>query len=84
MQGVRTVSGAANTYYFQRNLQGDVVAIYDTSGNILTVTHQAEGDDITASTAKALGFYVIKGEPATDIDTLIDTYESEDYTCVEK
>jgi RHS repeat-associated protein len=25
-------SGATNTYYFQRNLQGDVVAIYNTSG----------------------------------------------------
>ena len=32
MQGVRTVNGTANTYYFQRNLLGDVVAIYDTSG----------------------------------------------------
>ena len=29
---VRTVNGAANTYYFQRNLLGDVVAIFDTNG----------------------------------------------------
>ena len=35
MQGVRTVNGTANTYYFQRNLLGDVVAIYDTSGNLV-------------------------------------------------
>ena len=32
---VRTVNGTANTYYFQRNLLGDVVAIYDTSGNMV-------------------------------------------------
>lgn len=32
---VRTVNGAANTYYFQRNLLGDVVAIFDTSGNMV-------------------------------------------------
>ena len=29
---VHTVGTTANTYYFQRNLQGDVVAIYDTNG----------------------------------------------------
>ena len=29
---VRTVNGTANTYYFQRNLLGDVVAIFDTNG----------------------------------------------------
>ena len=27
------VPGATNTYYFERNLLGDVIAIYDTSGN---------------------------------------------------
>lgn len=32
---VRTVGSTANTYYFQRNLLGDVVAIYDTSGNMV-------------------------------------------------
>lgn len=26
-------SGATNTYYFQRNLQGDVIGIYNTNGN---------------------------------------------------
>ena len=29
---VYTVDGSANTYYFQRNLFGDVIGIYDTSG----------------------------------------------------
>lgn len=29
-----TALGATNTYYFLRNLQGDVVGIYDTSGNL--------------------------------------------------
>ena len=28
-----SVPGATNTYYFERNLLGDVIAIYDTSGN---------------------------------------------------
>ena len=32
---VRTDNGVASTYYFQRNLLGDVVAIYDTSGNMV-------------------------------------------------
>lgn len=31
---VHTVGTTANTYYFQRNLQGDVVAIYDTNGTL--------------------------------------------------
>ena len=30
---VRTASGVTNAYYFQRNLLGDVIAIYDTTGN---------------------------------------------------
>lgn len=35
MVGVRRVKGnATNEYYFQRNLQGDVVSIYDTSGDL--------------------------------------------------
>jgi uncharacterized protein RhaS with RHS repeats len=29
---VYTASGATNTYYFQRNLLGDVIGIYNTSG----------------------------------------------------
>ena len=57
---------------------------YDVSGNTTTITHQAEGDDIDSKTAKILDFYVIKGEPATDLETLIDTFESDGYTCVEK
>ena len=31
---VHTVGTTANTYYFQRNLQGDVVAIYDSYGSL--------------------------------------------------
>ena len=57
---------------------------YDTNGITMTVTHQAEGEDIDSKTARILGFYVVKGEPATDIDTLLDTYETDGYTCVEK
>ena len=30
----RTAGGASNLYYFRRNLQGDVVAIYDTNGTL--------------------------------------------------
>ncbi len=57
---------------------------YDTSGKTMTATHQAEGDDIDSQSAKVLGFYVIKGEPQTDIDTLLDSYETDGYTCVQK
>ena len=57
---------------------------YDTNGITMTVTHQAEGEDINSKTARILGFYVVKGEPVTDIDTLLDTYETDGYTCVEK
>ena len=57
---------------------------YDTNGITMTVTHQAEGEDIDSKTARILGFYVVKGEPVTDIDTLLDTYETDGYTCVEK
>lgn len=32
---VHTVGDTASTYYFHRNLLGDVVAIYDTSGNMV-------------------------------------------------
>ena len=57
---------------------------YEVNGSVLTVAHQAEGDDIDATTARILDLYVVKGEPATDIDTLTDAYEADGYTCVEK
>ncbi|MBR5621078.1 hypothetical protein IKW75_01170 [Candidatus Saccharibacteria bacterium] len=57
---------------------------YNVVDNTLTVTHQASGDDIEASNARALGLYVIKGEVVDDPDTLIDNYETDGYTCVEK
>ena len=57
---------------------------YDVIDNTLTVTHQASGDVIEASNARVLGFYVIKGEVVDDSETLIDNYETDGYTCVEK
>ena len=39
------VPGATNTYYFERNLLGDVIAIYDTSGNrVGAYTYDAWGN----------------------------------------
>ena len=57
---------------------------YDTNGSTTTITHQAEADDITSKSAKVLDFTVLRGEPVTDIDTLLETYEADGYTCVEK
>lgn len=57
---------------------------YDVSDSVMTITHQAEGDDIDSENAEILDFYVIKGEPQTDIDTLLDAYETDGYTCIEK
>ena len=33
---IYTTDSSSATYYFQRNIQGDVVAIYDTNGNKVT------------------------------------------------
>ena len=42
---VRTASGVTNAYYFQRNLLGDVVAIYDTNGaKIVEYAYDAWGN----------------------------------------
>ena len=57
---------------------------YDAKDGTVTVTHQAEGEDIDDKTAKILDLYVVKGEPVIDIDTLLDTYETDGYTCVQK
>ncbi len=57
---------------------------YNVVDNKLTVTHQADGDVIEASNARALGLYVIKGEVVDDPETLIDNYETDGYTCEEK
>ncbi len=64
--------------------QDPFTSAFDVNGTTLTVTHQAEGADITSSNARILDLYVVKGEPITDIDTLQDTYETDGYTCVEK
>ena len=48
---VRTASGVTNAYYFQRNLQGDIVAIYDTNGTkIVEYTYDAWGNCTINST----------------------------------
>lgn len=57
---------------------------YNVVDNSLTVTHQADGDAIDETNARALGLYVIKGEVVDDPETLIDNYETDGYTCVEK
>ncbi len=57
---------------------------YNVVDNSLTVTHQADGDTIDETNARALGLYVVKGEVVDDPDTLIDNYETDGYTCVEK
>ena len=42
---VRTASGVTNAYYFQRNLLGDVIAIYDTNGTkIVEYAYDAWGN----------------------------------------
>ncbi|MBR2589072.1 hypothetical protein IKE84_01905 [Candidatus Saccharibacteria bacterium] len=60
------------------------VSSYDTNGNTLTVTHQADGADIDSTNAKVLGLFVLRGEPITDIETLQDSYEEDGFTCVVK
>ena len=60
------------------------VSSYDTNGNTLTVTHQADGADIDNTNAKVLGLFVLRGEPITDIETLQDSYEEDGFTCVVK
>lgn len=57
---------------------------YNVIDNSLTVTHQADGDTIDENNARALGLYVVKGEVIDDPETLIDNYETDGYTCVEK
>ncbi len=57
---------------------------YNNNGTDVTVTHQADGDEIDNLNARVLGFYVIRGEVADDIDTLTDMYESNGYTCTTK
>ena len=48
---VRTASGATNAYYFQKNLLGDVIAIYDTNGTkIVEYTYDAWGNCTIKST----------------------------------
>ena len=74
-----------NTLVSNAGLTSDpFTSSYDAKGTTVTVTHQAEGADITSQNARILGLYVVKGEPITDIDTLLDIYETDGYTCVEK
>ena len=53
---VFTVNGTANTYYYQRNLLGDVVGIYDTNGNkVVGYAYDAWGNcTVTSSTNSEL------------------------------
>ena len=63
-----TTGGATNLYYFQRNLQGDVVAIYDTNGTLkakylydaygnCTVIYGADLDIAKANPIRYRGYY---------------------------
>ena len=57
---------------------------YNIEGSSINVIHQADGDEIDTSNAKIFGFYVIRGEVATDAETLTDMFESNGYTCSQK
>ena len=66
---VHTYNGASSTYYFSRNLQGDIVAIYNTSGNVVARYNYdafgkctiAGGSNITIANANSFryrGYYL--------------------------
>lgn len=57
---------------------------YSIIDNVLTVTHQADADDIDASNARVLDFYVVRSEVVDDPDTIIDEYEGNGFICEEK
>ena len=52
---IYTNNGTSTTYYFQRNIQGDVVAIYDTNGNKVTeYAYDAFGNCTILSTTNTI------------------------------
>lgn len=57
---------------------------YDVNGTSLTVTHQAEADDIDTKSGKIFELMTVRGEVVTDAETLQDTYEENGYQCVVK
>ena len=57
---------------------------YDAKGSIVTVTHQAEADDLDSKSAKIFDIVTLRGELVTDIETLDDTYTEAGYECTAK
>ena len=57
---------------------------YDSNGAIITVTHQAEYEDLDSKSAKLFDIVTLRGELVTDIETLDDTYTEAGYNCIAK
>ncbi len=57
---------------------------YNAKGTVVTTNRQADGEDIDATSARLLGFTVLKGEVYDDIDTLQDQYETAGFACLTK
>ena len=57
---------------------------YDSNGAIITVTHQAEYEDLDSKSAKLFDIVTLRGELVTDIETLDDTYTEAGYECIAK
>lgn len=74
-----------NTKLENANLSADPFdSSFDSSGTSVVITHQAEGESITAKTARIFDLTVASGEAVTDIDTISNNYESDGFTCEEK
>ena len=60
--GIYTLNGSSSTYYFQRNLLGDVIGIYDTNGTkVAGYTYDAWGNcTVDSSTTN---YYVAYANP---------------------
>lgn len=85
LTGLSAARSSYNSILNSVNLTTDpFTSAYNADGTDVTVTHQADGDEIDSTNARVFGFYVVRGEIATDPETLTDMYESNGYTCETK
>ena len=57
---------------------------FNSKGKTVTMSRQADGDDIDMTNAKLLGIPVLKGEVFDDIDSIQETFESQGFACTAK
>ena len=57
---------------------------FNSNGKTVTMSRQADGDDIDMTNAKLLGIPVLKGEVFDDIDSIQETFESQGFACTAK